>query len=282
MTWLPLSILALFLFSFYEIYARITGVQSQNPRVYSVVYNLTATFLAIPFIFLAPIPNLHLPARIIIFLILDLTSWAVFGRLEYYTHKEVEASTLAVVLKMAPAITFILSLIFFHEAATTSKILGLVCLVSANLILLVGNKHQIINQKGLKYAIGLALILGLSWTLDKFVSPFFGVFLFSAISFGSPAIVNSLTPPVKRSEIDLELRHTRLTQIIVTALFNLLGYFCFIQALIIGQASKVTPIATTTTPLVMILGIVFLHEKGNLGKKIFAGALIVLGIWLLR
>ena len=282
MTWLPLSLLALIFFSLYELYSRVAGVRSKNPRVFSVIYNAIAAILAVPFIFLTPLPGLQFTDKIILLLILDLIIWAAFGRLEYYTHKEVEASTLSIVLKLAPVITFILGSIFLQEIITPNKIIGLSVLVLANVILLVGNKQQLISLKGIKYAIGLSVLMGIAWTVDKLVSPYFGVFAFSAIAFFSPALINGVTPLVKKKEITQELTHTNLKQIIIMAAFNLLGYFCFIQALILGEASKVTPIATATTPLVMILGIIFLKEKGHLGKKIFSCLLIILGIWLLR
>ena len=64
--------------------------------------------------------------------------------------------------------------------------------------------------------------------------------------------------------------------------FNLIGYAMMLKALTLGPASNVMPIVTSTTPFVVLLGVLFLGEKDYLWRKLFAAILTVGAVNLMR
>src|SRR3990172_12592743 len=115
MNWFFYSILALASFVAYDLYSRKLGVNSINPRAFSVIFNGAVVILTPLLLLIEPLSLNPLPIKILLITIINLLSWTLFGRFEYFAHKFVEASTLSIILRLAPALTFIFSIIFLHE-----------------------------------------------------------------------------------------------------------------------------------------------------------------------
>lgn len=281
MSWLPLSIFALVMFSVYDVIARDIGVNSRHPQVFSGIYNLFVALISIFLIFLEPIPQLHLTFPILLLTAVNLTVWGLFGRLEYKVHQKVEASLLTIILKLAPVMSFVIGIIVFQETLTVGKLIGLALILGANLVILSKPESLNINKKGMLLSLVLALLLSMGWSFDKAVSPHYGLALFTVISFLSPAVFALVHPLAKPAEIlsEIKLASWRMP---LAGLCNGIGYAAFVKALMIGDASQVTPIATATPPLVVLISYVFLKERHRLVSKLLATGLIVGGIVLLR
>lgn len=283
MSWFFYSIFALVTFVAYDLLSRKLAVNSLNPRAFGALYNGLVALLTLFLLFVEPIHLKPLAAGILILTFANLAVWTLFGRVEYYAHKFVEASTLSLILRLAPVITFVLSALFLHEAVTISKILALTLILTANFwLILITQKGKFHFDEGLKYAFITAITLGFGWTLDKVVSPYYGVTLFAFLSFASPSLSNFLIPPLSAKVIRLEYQNTPLGKIALLAALNLVGYAALIKALMLGEASKVVPIATATTPFVVILGIILLKETSFIKVKLVAAFLTLAAIFLLR
>lgn len=280
MTWQILSILSLVCFAGYEVLSRKISIDSDNPVALSVVYNFVISLLTPLLFFIEPIPKIALTTHSIMLTLLSIAVWALFGRFEYSSHKHVEASLFSIITKVAPVITFILSIIFYKEQVTANKIIGMAVVLSASVYVLFSEEKRKISTKGINFALMTTLLLGIGWTLDKSVAPYYGIALFSAISFLSPTIVNALFPPIGFKALVAELK--RVTwKLPVLATFNLMGYASLVKALTLGDASKVTTIASATTPFVVMLSALALNEKSNLTKKLIIGIVTIMGIYLL-
>lgn len=281
MTWLFFSLLALFLFSFYDVLSRIIGTKISNPRVYAGVYNLTAAVISVGLFILEPIPTLALNKQIILLTGLGLLIWALFGRLEYYVHQLVEASTLTIILKIAPVLAFIFAIIFFQEEIILRKVIGLMLIIVVNIYLVKIGTKILFTKKSLLLSIGLALLLSLGWTFDKALVPSYGIALFAVLSFLSPGIFNIMFPKAKLAELIHEIKQSGW-RLPISALFNVAGYAALLKAYSLGEVSRVTPIATSTTPLVVLIGAVFLKEQKLLKHKLFAAIITGIAIYLIR
>lgn len=280
MNWLGYSIIALIIFSGYDLLSRKLGVQSKNPVAFGAVFYLIAT-LCTPLLLI--VEPLQIPIITPIGVLLtggSLLAWILFGRVEYTAHKHVEASVLTILLRLGPVITFILSMLFLDEHMTLTKLIGLLLTIFAS-VLVIGKPSFSLLRKGLIYGVALALTQGVAWTFDKIVSPIYGVVLFSALSFLAPSLANMFIPPISIRTIIEEL-HLASWKIVVLAILNIVGYAAMIKALIIGEASSVIPIATATPPLVVLGGVLLLHERKDIAKKCIAVVLVVLAIYLMR
>lgn len=282
MTWLILSLLALVTFVIYDVAGRYFATRSENPQAFATIYNTTVAIIA-PFLFIfdRTLPS-NLSPKVIFFTILGLILWGLNGRYEYFAKKHVEASVFTITMKLAPVINFFLALIFLKEQLTISKIGGIVLIIIANLLLFLGNKGKIISKQGLKYTLLLALIISFAWLFDAVNVKYWGVAPFSIISFAVGGLISGIFPTVKIKDIRRELVLTPIWQFIILGLFNLIGYAFMIKALTLGPASNVMPIVTSTTPLVVLIGIVFLGERDSLASKIFASILVLVAIYLMR
>lgn len=283
MTWFFLSLFALSMFVTYDVLSRKLGVQAKNPRVFAALYNAVCALLSL-FLFIGERPTIpQFSFWLIILLFLNLSVWAIFGRVEYVVHKHVEASTLSILLQLAPALSFLFSVFFLKEQITVAKIMGMSLLFLVNIwIVVLVQKGKTRFDFGVQYAIFLVLLLSIGWVLDKVVSPHLGVALFTFLSFLSPSLFCGLFPKVSMDDIRQELRQVSIKYIVALATVNVLGYAAFITALTLGEASRVIPIAISVTPFVVLLSAWLLHERSHMKEKWIASCITLLAMFLLR
>ncbi|MBI5151297.1 MAG: DMT family transporter [Candidatus Pacebacteria bacterium] len=283
MTWFFLSLFALSMFIAYDVLSRKFGVQTKNPRVFAALYNAVCTVLSL-FLFIGDRPTMpQFSAVLFVLLFLNLSVWAIFGRVEYVVHKHVEASTLSILLQLAPALSFLFSVFFLKEQITGAKIIGISLLLLVNIwIVTLVQKGKTKLDFGIQYAIFLVLLLSIGWVLDKVVSPHLGVALFTFLSFFSPALFCGLFPKISMDDIRQELRQVPMKYIVTLASVNVLGYAAFIMALTLGEASRVIPIAISVTPFVVLLSAWLLHERSHMKEKWLASCITLFAMFLLR
>ncbi len=282
MTWLILALMALVTFVIYDVLGRYVDTRSENPQVFATIYNASvATISPTLFLFDSTTPS-NLSVKVIGLTILGLILWGLHGRYEYFAKKHTEASVFTITMKIAPVINFFLSLYFLKEAATITKFIGITLIIIANLLLYLGNKGRIISKHGLRYTLFLAINISFAWLFDTINIKYWGVATFSIISFAFGALISGTFPLVKISDIRREIVLTPLWQFFLLGSFNLIGYAFMLKALSLGPASNVMPIVTSTTPFVVLAGIIFLGERDYLWRKLFAAILTGVAVYLMR
>lgn len=283
MSWLILSLLAVSFFVIYDVAGRYLATRSENPQAFAVIYNLGVALMSpIIFLFDQTMPSGITP-YVIFMTILGLVIWGLNGRFEYFAKKHTEASVFSIIIKLGPVMSFFLAIIFLGETFTFSKLAGVILIVTANIILLAGNlRHTKIDPKGVRYTLLLALILSVAWLFDAVNVKAWGVGVFCMFSFFAPVIMSSFFPMIKKDQLLRELALTPWWQFLVLGFFNLIGYGFMLKALTLGEASNVMPIATSTTPFVVLIGILLLGERDSMARKIFSSILVLIAIYLMR
>ena len=179
--------------------------------------------------------------------------------------------------------SFFLSIIFLHESFTMSKIVGVTPIIIVNVLLFIGQKQGIVvTAKGIYYSAILVTILSVAWIFDALNVKNWGVGTFSILSFLSPSLLSGLFPPLKLSAIKREFSLTPWWQIVFLGFFNLAGYGCMLKAFTLGEASNVLPIVTSTSPFIVLLGVIFLGERNFLARKLASSILTLVAIYLMR
>lgn len=283
MTWLVFSLFSLASFVVYDLAGRYLATKSENPRAFAAILNLCIALLS-PIIFLIDqtVPTQFNP-KMLVFTVIGLTLWAFMGRFEYYAKKHTEASVLAITAKIAPVITFILGVVFLKESFTLAKVGGITLIIIANLLLYLGQKREaVISKEGMKYTGILVVILSFAWIFDAINVRNWGVGTFAFLSYFSPFVLCAFFPPLKIKEIRRELALTPWWQFLTLSIFGLAGYANLLKAYTLGEASSVTPIITSTTPFVVLFGIILLGERDHLARKLLASALALIAIYLMR
>ncbi len=283
MTWFLYSILSLFGFILYALAGRKLVKNAKNPQAFAVIYNGTvALFSPLLYIFDRTLPS-NITPKIVIFTFIGLLIWGIFGRYEYFARKNTEASVFTVVADLAPALNFLLSALILKEQITIYKILGILLIILANLILFVNHKKKsIISMQGLKYSLIVAVFLALGWLFDTINVPAWGVATFSIVSFIFPSIMSMFFPKLTLSDLRQELALNKFWHIAALGSLNLMGYAFLLKALTLGPATSVVPITGSSTPFIIIFGVIFLGEKEYLGRKLIATLLTVGAIFLMR
>jgi len=277
------SIVALVMFVLYDTAGRTFASRSENPRVFATIFNLVAAVIApLLLLFDSSLPT-GIDGKVIGLTIVGLLIWALWGRFEYFARKHTEASTFTIMIKLAPVINFFLALIVLDEQATFSKFVGIGLIIIANFLLFVGNERRsVVSDKGLKYMILVALLISMGWLFDAINVKSWGVAAFATMSFLAPALLSGLIPLVKKEELHREISLTPIWEIGVLAALNVFGYGAMLKALTLGEASKVMPIVTSTSPFVVLLGVWLLKERKHLGRKAIAAGLTMGAMYLLR
>lgn len=283
MSWLIFALISLISFVVYDVIGRYLATKSEDPRAFAAVINLCIALMA-PLILLVDttMPSQMTPTMILLTLI-GLALWALMGRFEYFAKKHVEASILSITIKIAPVITFVLGVIFLNESFTLSKLAGISLIVVANSLLYLGQKRgALISKLGIKYITILISVLSIAWLFDAINVKYWGVATFTFLSYLAPFVLSAFFPPLKWAVIKKELTLTPWWQFIILGFFSLIGYATLLKAYTLGEASSVTPVATSTTPFVVLAGVILLGERDHLWRKLIASILTFFAIYLMR
>ena len=283
MSWFILAIFALISFVLYDLAGRYLATRSSNPQAFAVIYNLAVTILAPALFLFDPTLPHDITLRVVVFTVIGLLVWGLFGRFEYFAKKHTEASTLTIVTKLNVILNFVLVMIFLGEKPTPMKFLGMGFIIVANILLFIGHSwRKVISDKGLKYSLLIAVFLAVGWVFDTVNVKYWGVAVFSSFSFLAPVLLSSFFPRIKLAELKYELSLNPLWQILVMAALNLAGYAAMLKALTLGPATSVMPVVTATSPFVVLFGYLILKEKDYPLRKLAGAILTVIAIYLMR
>lgn len=283
MNWFILSLSATFLFSIYGILSKILSLKSKYPNAFSAIYYLLTALISLIFIFFQPSKIfLHtLSTNTIILTILSFIIWGIFGKVEFLSRKKVEASILPIIVKIAPIVTFLISMIFFKEKITIGKAIALILILIAN-ILVLGNKLKAKFDKNLIYAVILGISLGAGWAIDSVVSVNYALPFYTAFTFFASSISNLFFPPLKKEILIEEYKITNLLFLIILAFVNAAGYFLMVKAYSYGVASNIAMLISASDVITIIFAIIILKERSNILKKVIAGIMITIAVLLLK
>ncbi|MEK7166236.1 MAG: DMT family transporter [Patescibacteria group bacterium] len=282
MLWFWLSLLAALIFSALPLMMRIFAVNSTDQRAFSFVFNCYASSFAIILYLIETrgvltIPNNLSPFQILLIFFAAIL-YGLYERFNYKARKLVDASTFVILFQLNPVIAFVISVTLLGESYTPAKLTGMLLVVIASILAIYEKGHF---KMGKQLFIPLLIIVFLAFanTIDKPAS--FGIPTgFYNVLVWVPAILIVFIPKISFAAIKIELK-TGSWKVALAAILNVISYYIFIKALAIADASKVIPITSTSTVLVVLGGIFLLNERTNLGKKIFAGFLVFIGVLLL-
>lgn len=282
MTWLYYSLGAAFCFACLNILSRVVSVDSKNPRALSFVFNLIATLMALSIFFLTGSnKNFSLPTQSVawLYFIIAAVFYGLYERMRFYVSKSLDASISSIIANLSVVIAFFISLFLYKESLTLLKSLGFI-FIMASLFLIVDRKKSKISLNGILLGLIANTFLGIGWGLDKK-----GVLLFSPETYNlliwSGPLIILYFPYLKLNDIKIEIEKYSW-KIVLLSFFNVVGYFLILKAVDLADATKVIPITQLSTILTVIAGIFLLNERSNLTKKILAGIIAVVGVFLLR
>lgn len=280
--WLILSLAAVLMFTAQNLLMRVLAVKSSHPRTFSFIFNSWGAIFSI-LLFFIDRPSLTdikpLPWIQLLLIGGAVLGYGLYERSHFLARKHLDASTTAVLFRLSPVIAFVGSLLFLHEPMTLSKVVGAVLLISASLAIVHKNPQLQLNR-----SVGIALfsatMLGLAWMLDKPASVHIPASIYTTAMWILPLPLIAF-PALTLKQLATEFRIGGW-KVALTAFLNVLAFFLYLKALAMTDASRVIPIVSSSATLVVLGGVLFLHERTHLARKLIAGALMLIGILLLR
>jgi drug/metabolite transporter (DMT)-like permease len=282
MTWLYYALGASISFTFLSILSRTLTVESKNPRAFSIVFNIICIIMSlILFVGAGSYKVFALPTRIDawIFLLIASFFYGLNERFRFLISKLLEASIYSIIGNISVIMAFIISFFLYKETLTLTKLLGSI-MILFSLLLVTELKKSKISARGLFLGIITSIYLGIAMSLDKKGAIFFNPETYNILLWVVPFIVLYF-PGINLKELKIEYKKFSW-RIILLAFFNFIGFYLGLKAFMLAEATKVIPIIQTCTIFTVITGVFLLKERSNLTKKIIAGVIAVVGVFLLR
>lgn len=284
MSWFAYSLLALMCFSVLNLLTRIVAVKSVSPRASSFVFNVWGAIIAtVLFLLKESVHSLSslktVSSYILILTVLSILLYAAYERLHFSVRKQIDASTIAILFRLSPALTFVFSILILKENFSVTKLLGMILILAGNMLLVWKGVSLKVN-KSFWLGILCTVFLGLAWTIDKRVSSFLPPTVYTWLLWVGPVLFIFL-PSIPFSTIKKEV-FLGSWKIPLMAFLNVVGFYFQIVALSLADATRVVPIISTSSMITVLLGIWILHERSDMWKKVFSAVLATGGVLLLR
>lgn len=282
MMWFYYAATAVMLFTTLNLLQRVLAVKSEDERSLAILFNTFAASLAIIIFFITgSYAHFRLPSTPWAYISVLIASffYGMFERGRFYAAKQLDASIFSTILNVSVVVAFIGALFLYSETLTIQKIIGAAAIFTA-LFLVTYNKSKSKNSlKNIVFGVLISTSLGLGWMLDKKGTEYFNADTYSFILWTVPLVFIYL-PKVELKKIKREFQLSSW-RIVLLSFINVVGYLLQLKALALQEATRVIPIIQTTTLFVILLGIVILHERDHIYKKIIAGIIAVAGVYLL-
>lgn len=282
MSWVVLALLSVFLFSISSLLQRVLMKDEQsNAHAYSIVFQILlgviVGLVAIAKGFVMP-PIAQFPVNFLLVAVLyGLGTLFVFNAFKY-----IEASEVTIITSTRTIITIISAIFLLGEVFDLQKAVGtLLILFSAYLI--TKKKRRFKVNKGVLYALGMAVCYGLAITNDTFLLKYVDVFSFLTVASLLPGFFLIAVKPKALLELGQFLKPKVLAKMLILTLFYAGGAALFYFAIIIGAgASQITPISQSAVIVTVILAAIFLNERDYLLKKLVSAILVTIGVLLIK
>lgn len=283
MTWLILALICVVSVSIATILERVLlKDDDSDPIAYAIVFQLIigimilgVTLILNKFVF----PSLNLTTYIRFFVSTIL--WAGSTVLGFQAIKRITATEVTILASSGTVVSIMLSVLFLKEVISFKLIFGTI-LVLVSVYIINSEKLTFKSRQGIVFALLSALCGGIAVVNDVIILQTYEVFSYVSIMALSPGIVLMIFFPKKL---------IKTKALIFSKTFKLMLIFSFfyaIQAVTYylsyqsgAPLSKLAPITKSSIILTVLLGIIFLHERKDLSKKIIATILVTTGVILI-
>jgi len=273
--------LAILLFVIMHQNYRIVGQRVKGTSNMAVI---TGIIGSVVFILLIPFFELKFPSDWRIYALLLLSNVFYVGQdlLKFKSYKYLDISVISILFQISKVFFIIYGLLFFKETLTFYEMIGIgLILFGSGMVSFRRSKFEINKHSWL--VIGSALAFATAMSIDVGISkqfnlPFYLLMIYfipaSAIFIGGRKNIKM----IKRDFIGTERNWYYLIIAGITSAFGMLFYLLALRQ---GQVSIVAPISSLTVLLNVFAGYIFLKERDNLGKRVLAAVIAIIGVILL-
>lgn len=195
--------------------------------------------------------------------------------------KTSEASQFTIIFATRTIWSITAAVLFLGEGFTIKQLLGTALILSS--IVLVAWQDKLKFGKGTLLSLGAAAFFGLAFANDALIVRNFDVPSYMSIAFIIPALAVWAIFPKSTAKMKAMLEKEFIKKLGILGVFYAVSALTIFFAYQIGRnAAQIAPLNQTSMILTVILAIIFLKEKSQLGRKILASILSFIGVLLLR
>lgn len=250
----------------------------KNDGAGTVIMQILAGLLAL---LLAPFFPLQFPTdwKIYLFLTIACVFYAVNDRLQTTIRKNMEVSTYTVLNRLSSVFLMMIGVSVFHESVSLLKIVGSVFILGSSFLLSYqAGKFKLDRYLILAIISNVAMAIALSIDID--ISTHFNLPIYIMLTLIIPALIISVFDHISLASIKLEIKNGSKGFFFLTSFSWALFIFFMIRSYQFSTFTLITPLASTTVLISVIIATVFFGEKQNLSKKIIAALLTMVGAYL--
>ncbi len=279
-SWVTFIVLYLFFEVLYNQNYKKATKQAKKSGALTVLLELIG---GISILVLCPIMGFSFPTdyKIWIFLGLAIIFYTIAGRLNTDVMKGVEVSTYCILRQIPTVFTTIGGVLFFGEDFVITRFIGAALIIISNIIIFYKKGDFTVN-KYLLVGLLANLLTSIGRMLDISISDHMSLPVYSSLVLTVPALLTWGAERIKFSEIKAEFINGDKKAIIICGGVWGLMMVSLLKAYQLGQVTTVAPLAALSVLVNVIVGYIFLKERGNMLKKIISAILIILAVILIK
>ncbi len=216
-------------------------------------------------------------------LLLAGSAWALQQVLAFKSLRFTAASIREPIYQTKLLWAALFAFLLLGEGFTPSKGIGVALLLAGALVIAYRHPPGESNAQGLVLVISSAGLTGFAYVLDKLALAHFSVTLYAiavSVISGGLIFLHSFNNGGFARLLDFGRRHVRT--VLLTSFVGAVSYWLQIKAVSIGPVGTIAALLELSMVFTTLGGIVFLHEKQAIGRKLAGVGLALVGAWILR
>lgn len=262
--------------------------ENKNPLAYSAFTQLLSAVMVFVVAIVTgrlvfPESQIVIENKLYLFILLSAICFATNAYAGFKALQHIDVSKFIIIFAFRTVVTIILSAVFLKESLTTVQLAGTgLILVSIILVNSKSARDMFVLGKGGRYALLAAIAVGVGSVTDKHMFNWFDFVPYLTIGFLFPGTLLVLAKPKNILEFPEFLKKDKIGKITLFTLLYTLAALSFYWAFVLADnAALVSSIGQISTILTVLLGIIILKEREDLGKKLLGGVLSFIGLFLL-
>lgn len=246
----------------------------------TILLELTTSFFAILLIPLFPI---KFPSDIKIYLTLLITTviYAVTDRLNTEARFGLKPSTFSMLKQLSTVFMIIFGLTFLKEEIVPLKIVGAVLIILANILISYDKGKFEINKYFVMSFIS-NFLFAVAMLINVNISDYFNIAMYTVMTVSLPALFIALFKRIKIRDLKQEFKLYKKKEFILAGFTWCLMLISSVRAYQLKSVTVVAPLFALTSIINAFVELVIDKDRKGFLIKMIAGALIIIGVILIK
>ncbi len=278
--WLFFVVIYIILSILYTQFYKIATKKSKNDGALTVLLQFMASIFAL---ILLPCFKFTITTdwKVYLLLIVSCVFYALSDRINTTVRNGIEASTFSIINQLSTVFMILAGLFFFKEPFVLKKIIGASLIIFSNFLIFYKKGEQKLN-KYVFLGVLSNIALSIALFLDVNISDNFNLAIYAMLTSLIPAFLISILEKIKFSNLKNEYANGDKKAIIITSICWGTMIAIQLRAYQLGDVTSVAPLCSLSVIGNVIVGYIFLKERNDLLKKVFAALLIMISIFLIN